>query len=148
LCTLLVFTSAGRPFAQWVKSNAQLIGNDQHVATIGLILRDATAANASIAVYQAGSTPYFARRRAIDMLGKNDKHIAAMRSDVFYPGHDKEDLAYSLTGRPDVVVTLGEASAEVRSALEQFGYTRACAAMWVRADTNLVDRATLDRRCL
>ena len=59
-----------------------------------------------IAFGAAGSAAYFSDRRAIDVLGKSDAHIAHERpsSPVFTPGHDKYNYAYSL-GRlhPDLV---------------------------------------------
>ena len=67
-----------------------------------------------------GASQYFSGRRFIDLLGKNDRHIAhgAPATDVFVPGHNKWDIAWSLGHlRPDVVVG-GVLDADAR----RFGY--------------------------
>ncbi|UCG32501.1 MAG: hypothetical protein JSU68_12645 [Phycisphaerales bacterium] len=67
-----------------------------------------TTPEARVATFWAGAIPYFSHRRAIDILGKSDPHIArevepALSRD-FPPGHGKFDLPYSLlTLRADVV---------------------------------------------
>lgn len=81
-----------------------------------LLIRSLTDADAHIAVVWAGSIPYFARRFAIDLLGKNDAKIAheEMRTDSdfarksgFYPGHLKWDYAYSIGQlKPDLVAQI------------------------------------------
>jgi hypothetical protein len=91
-------------------------GENQMDVKQALALRDATGSGATVAVMRAGTIPYFSERTAIDLLGKNDRHIAhelpwispnlsAFRE--FRPGHVKFDFAYSL-GRlaPDVVLQL------------------------------------------
>lgn len=75
-----------------------------------------TTPDASIAVVAAGTSPYFSRRRAVDLLGKSDPVIAHGPSRIpagrgrfraFTPGHTKWDYAYSI-GRvaPDLVIDL------------------------------------------
>src|SRR5262249_48330636 len=55
----------------------------------------------------AGNAAYFSRRRAIDLLGKNDAHIAHLPPRVAgWPGHSKFDMSYSLAKNPDVLVTI------------------------------------------
>ena len=69
--------------------------------------RAATDPRATIAVVLAGNGPYFSHRRTIDILGKSDRHVARLRvpaSAPVRPGHDKEDLDYSIGQlRPDLV---------------------------------------------
>jgi hypothetical protein len=57
-------------------------------------------------VTSAGVAPYFSRRRAVDILGKTDAYIAHLHpragGDI---GHGKFDIDYSLSRRPDLIVT-------------------------------------------
>jgi arabinofuranosyltransferase len=81
-----------------------------------LALRRATTADARIAVMRAGTIPYFAERPSVDLLGKNDRHVARTPPHLpdgpsgfadFRPGHVKFDFAYSIGQRqPDVVLQL------------------------------------------
>jgi arabinofuranosyltransferase len=95
-----------------------------------LALADVTKPAASLLVARAGTIPYFSQRVGIDLLGKNDVHIAhePMRRDqdgirgliAFRPGHMKYDYKYSVeTLRPDVVVQLWQHQEEVRPYLTQ-----------------------------
>ncbi len=85
-----------------------------------LRLKDATTPDARIAVTWAGIIPYFSERPAVDLLGKDDRHVARgpdrpidpppMRmfelAPVAYcwPGHSKRDFDYSIIQlEPDVV---------------------------------------------
>jgi hypothetical protein len=144
---LIVGVSSGRPYVQWALGNAQLLASEREVSALGLAVQDTTAPDATIAVLQAGSTVYFSRRRAVDLLGKNDRHVATMQRRGFYPGHDKTDFPYSLGFRPDLVVTIDEPEDRLLGALQQFGYERLCRAIWIRPDTSLVQRADLAARC-
>ncbi len=81
-----------------------------------LLIRSLTERHARIAVVWAGAIPYFARRSAIDLLGKNDVKIAhepmhveskIARDHGFWPGHLKWDYQYSIERlKPDVVLQL------------------------------------------
>ena len=73
---------------------------------IGLMLRRHTRPDALVAHYWAGAAPYFSERPALDMLGKNDSHLARLASPPadYQPGHNKYDAEYSFGRRPDVVV--------------------------------------------
>ncbi len=96
--------------------NAGPGGENQQDVEQALRLRDATTPDAKLAVVRAGTIPYFADRYSIDLLGKNDKHVAhrevslpsgPVRFMEFRPGHTKTDFAYSIGGlRPDVIVQL------------------------------------------
>lgn len=77
-------------------------------ASLGAELRSVTTADALIAVGAAGATQYFSGRMMIDILGKNDRHIARLPATTpdFLPGHNKYDARWSLDRlRPDVVAT-------------------------------------------
>jgi hypothetical protein len=91
-------------------------GENQMDVEQALALREATGPAATVAVMRAGTIPYFSNRTAIDLLGKNDRHIAHELPRIapnlsgfheFRPGHVKFDFAYSL-GRlaPDVILQL------------------------------------------
>jgi hypothetical protein len=62
--------------------------------------------DARVAVLASGIVPYFTRRPAVDLLGKNDEHVARLiplpRSLI---GHGKIDPDHSLRGLPDLVVS-------------------------------------------
>ena len=58
----------------------------------------------TLGAYWGGVPPYFSERRAIDLLGKSDRHIARLEVDRFMPGHSKWDWDYVLNQRrPDVI---------------------------------------------
>ena len=143
----IVAASDGRTWAHWLIGNAHAMDNDRLVTRLGVAIRETTSDTASVAAYLAGSTPYFARRRSIDLFGKSDPHVARLEVTAVHPGHNKVDLPYSLGLRPDVVVTFAEAPEETRTQLLERGYVRLCAPIWARADSMLVDRAALGRRC-
>lgn len=70
----------------------------------GVLIGRHTDPQASVAVFAAGGVSYFSHRRAIDLLGKSDPHIArqqARRPD--WIGHNKFDAGYSLGLEPDLV---------------------------------------------
>ncbi len=83
-----------------------------------LLVSELTDSQATIAVSWAGSLPYFAERKAIDLLGKTDRIIARKKAKVFslegtsaltdfIPGHMKWNYRHSISLlKPDVVVQL------------------------------------------
>lgn len=72
----------------------------------GYLIRTETAPDTRIAVFAAGSGPYFSRRYAIDMLGKTNRGIARLRPHAGQPtGHDRFDPQRSLATRPDIVLS-------------------------------------------
>jgi hypothetical protein len=96
-----------------------------------LLLRKITTRDATILVARAGTIPYFSDRYSIDLLGKNDKHLARERMRVltsgwhrlieFRPGHMKWDYDYSIgEQKPDVIVQLWEHGNEARPYLQQY----------------------------
>jgi arabinofuranosyltransferase len=80
----------------------------------GRAIEQITKPGAVVAVCAAGAIPYFSHRRAIDLLGKIDKHVARLpvldhpppeyRCWRPFPGagHNKEDTSYSFAQRPDL----------------------------------------------
>lgn len=103
LAFALVFVNLlvlNNPFKQYLDTSdvdiqAYLNGHNVNVA-IGL--ENLTGKDATIGVIWAGALPYYSDRRAIDFLGKSDKHIASLPAhlDFTLPGHNKFDLAYSI----------------------------------------------------
>jgi hypothetical protein len=118
----------------WVQDNAIHMYDDQNAARTGVFLSKNTPEDATIAVDWAGAIPYFARRTTVDLLGKNDPHIARMDPVApFRPGHNKWDLNYSLSERkPDFVVVLFLPSAEIRVRGYQPGPPCRTAEIWRR----------------
>lgn len=147
LLTMVILIGNGRPYGRWLLQNAHAMENDTLVTRLGVAIRETTTEDASVAAYLAGSTPYFARRRSIDLFGKSDPHVARLEATSLHPGHNKVDLPYSLELEPDVVVTFAEAPPETRMQLEARGYVRLCAALWAREKSRAVDRVGLTRRC-
>lgn len=73
--------------------------------SIGLWFRDNVPPEFTVAQIATGIVPYYSEGKTLDMLGVNDRHIA--RSDVRVPhqpaGHDKQDGAYVLLSKPEVI---------------------------------------------
>lgn len=77
--------------------------NQANVNT-AIAINSVTTPEATIAVFWAGSIPYFADRVAVDILGKSDPHIAKLpprfgSNGRYLPGHNKYDLNYSIKER-------------------------------------------------
>ncbi len=104
-----------------------------------IVIMETTREDASIGVTAAGVLPYFSGRRAVDFLGKMDKHIARLPADVSggvaygsilsWPGHNKYDLEYSILElRPTYIQKLSwggqnltEAASELYETVEYKG---------------------------
>jgi len=103
--------------------------NHRDVET-ALMLQNITTRDAVIAVTRAGTTPYFSDRQSIDLLGKNDAHVAREQARVpsglarfvqFRPGHMKFDYGYSIDRQPpDVIVQLWRDREEERRYLQRY----------------------------
>jgi hypothetical protein len=139
----------GFGFAMWLNHNAFYADDDAWAARYGLVLRAATADDATIAVTWAGAIPYFSRRATIDLLGKSDRAVARLPRQPaagFDPGHDKWDYRYSVGQlRPDLVAQLWHASDAERADIERSGYHALAPWVFVRADDARV-QADLVRR--
>ncbi len=81
--------------------------HEKQNVVLGMILKKNTSPEAKIAHFWAGATPYFSERSAQDMLGKNDPYIARLpgHAGEWPPGHVKYSASYSLSLKPDVIVT-------------------------------------------
>lgn len=109
-------------------------GENQIDVEQALALRVATTPDASIAVIRAGTVPYFLERPCVDLLGKNDRHVAEEEPRLatglrdfrqFRPGHVKYDFAYSIAGlKPDVVLHLRRREDLARPFLKDYDGTR------------------------
>ncbi len=83
--------------------------SNQNNVNIAILLNRVLDRQASIAVLWGGTIPYYTGLPAIDMLGKNDKYIAALPPDISgsiswkgmksVPGHNKYDLHYAIAER-------------------------------------------------
>ena len=83
-------------------------GQEAYLAQAGVILEQVTLPDTEIAVFWAGTLPYFAHRPAVDMLGKNDPVIARRPANLgsFKPGHNKFDYDYSFNEyQPDLLIS-------------------------------------------
>jgi hypothetical protein len=90
-----------------VRKGLQLTGDAGNIK-IGLLIKQNTSVTSKVADTAAGSTFYFSERYGIDLLGKNDRHIARLPtvSGSNAPGHNKFDYDYSLgTLQPDFVIS-------------------------------------------
>jgi hypothetical protein len=100
-----VLASPPAALAEWLDPRRQ----PQHAAwnrtnyLFARYLERRTDPSTTLGAHWAGVTPYFSRRRAVDVLGKSDRHIAKLPARVVSPGHAKWDWDYVLSERrPDV----------------------------------------------
>jgi hypothetical protein len=130
LVATVVITS-GYSWVRWVANNGTYVSNDMGVSQFGLLLRDTVPPKTVIAAGWLGAPAYFTGLEAIDIFGKTDKHIARITPTLpFRPGHNKEDLAYSVgTLRPDIVIIGLD-----RPDVEPLGYVRVREGIYVRRD--------------
>jgi hypothetical protein len=111
------YPGAPSDLREWALLEAPLhVGDNVVQVRRALRLRRMTTPEATVAVVWAGALPYHVDRKAIDLLGKNDRVIAHLtmrralatasmyeRLTFFYPGHLKYDYGYSIGRlRPDV----------------------------------------------
>ena len=126
-----VLITSGYSWIRWSAGNGQYVVNDIGVSQFGLLLRDTVPPRTIIAAGWLGGPAYFTGFEAIDIFGKTDKHIARITPTLpFRPGHNKEDLAYSVGMlRPDIVVIGLD-----RPDVEPHGYVRVREGIYVRRD--------------
>jgi arabinofuranosyltransferase len=73
---------------------------------VAMLIKKNAKPDSSVAVITAGIVPYFTRLRAIDILGKSDKHIARLKPfKGAMVGHGKLDPPYTLGKDPDLVIS-------------------------------------------
>jgi len=132
--------------SNWVlgTNNGGLIEADALAVREGLALRQVTDPTAKIAYIAAGAMPYFAGRKAIDLLGKSDPVIAKGRPAApFYPGHSKWNYAYSIGQlKPDLVITLWAPTKADRENMYDWGYAVSDYGYYLKDSTN-INRAIL-----
>ncbi len=103
--------------------------DDYEMSLRGMMLQDVTLPDAVIATVWAGAPAYYARRKMIDILGKNDRVVAsrAPRGNI-RPGHNKWDYDYSIgLLKPDVVFQLvGKTTENEYKKIRQLGFNPVC----------------------
>jgi hypothetical protein len=148
LVTLVVAVNA-HSFTTWGSENADGLALDRGWAETGVLVRQTTAPDTTVAMSAAGNTQYFDHRRGIDLVGKMDPVIAHMppRPGIeFRPGHVKWNYAYSIGRlRPDVVTQLYTPTARDACNLRTWGYTQIAPELFVRAGVKIPRRAALAR---
>lgn len=125
--SLIVFTlysfNERQIYCAAILAPALEVSKDEWRVSMALAVKKSTTSDATIAVASAGSIPYFTERRAIDILGKNDRYIAHLDARVteeFLPGHNKWDYNYSIKSlSPDVIVELWKNREEIQRYVEQ-----------------------------
>ncbi len=78
-----------------------------HWKAIGRWLGEHAEEGSSVAVTTAGAIPYYSKLPTIDMLGINDRAIAARRMPEMgrgIAGHEKHDMTYVLSRRPTYIL--------------------------------------------
>jgi hypothetical protein len=107
------------------QSNGLAIVSDDMAVVRGLLLKQATTPDMTVAVVWAGAPVYFSERKAVDLLGKNDPVIAKGPPAVpyFHPGHTKWNYDYSIGKlKPDVISGLWNPTANDRRKISEWGY--------------------------
>jgi hypothetical protein len=143
---LLLLALSYRAVPDWVRTGGAHVADDARAVTAAIRVRQVTRDDAVIAVTWAGAIPYFAHRRTVDLLGKNDRRIARMPERVtFFPGHNKWDYAYSIgRGKPDLIVQLWRHFGADEVGLRLAGYDHLWGTVWIRRNTVTVDRARVE----
>ena len=144
---MVVVVSAVPFFSQIVHRDALLARTNLYVTATVETLRPALRDDAVVATVWAGVPAYYLGTPMIDLLGKNDAHVAATAPQAsFFPGHNKWDYSYSVgLLRPDVVFQVfqrGDGPA-VTDSFPGWGYERRCMTsgvfpahgVWVRKDS-------------
>jgi hypothetical protein len=138
LGVVVIAATVGTNWADFLRDDAtaKQVKWDGHVAAFGVRLGEVLPPTTTIAVVAAGAVPFFSNLPAVDLLGKNDLHIARESPlERFVPGHDKRDYAYSLsTYKPDLVLELWHHAPGELNAIAALGYRRLPNGMYVRAD--------------
>ena len=133
VAAVLLLGLSGPAFARWIFGNAAIVSVDMDTARLGIELARLAPVDATIAVSSAGAIPYFARRRAIDLLGKNDRIVARGEPRApFFPGHNKWDHEFSIGKlQPDIVIDPWLASQTDREYIAALGYERLCGGLYI-----------------
>ena len=113
------------PFYSWYAWGAPQSDGDAAWSAFGLLIRDTTSADATLAVTWAGAVSYFSQRQTYDQLGKTDEVIAKGPSvtDDFRPGHSKWNFEHTIGElRPDLVMAFYFATAADFDFIRAQGY--------------------------
>jgi hypothetical protein len=143
---VLLVALSKRAVPDWLRTGGEHVADDARAATAAIRVRQITRDDAVIAVTWAGTIPYFAHRRTVDLLGKNDRYLARLPERVtFLPGHNKWDYAYSIgRGKPDLILQLWRHYGADDVGLRLAGYDHLWGTVWVRRNTERVDRARVE----
>jgi hypothetical protein len=106
-CVAAMALVANPPLAtlEWFDPTAEPMHRDtnRNNYNFASYLRLHTERGVTLAAHWGGVPVYFSGRKAFDVLGKSDRHIARLEVEHFYPGHSKWDWDYVLAElRPDV----------------------------------------------
>jgi hypothetical protein len=134
------------PVFGWLERGAPHSDGDAAMSAYGLLLRQTTAPDATIAVTWAGAVSYYSRRTSFDELGKTDD-VVAHRPNVatsFRPGHSKWDLNYTIGElRPDVITGLYVVAPDDPAKIEGWGYVRLAGSCYYLGGSPRVDAEAL-----
>ena len=131
---VLIAVVSGPGFVDWFRTRGAHVVDDANKVWMGVRIRQMTGPSTRIAVVWAGAVPYFARRPAIDFLGKSDPVIARHAPVAeFLPGHDRFDYGYSVgTLRPDLIVQLWFPTDLLFQQLPKWGYEQVYGGVFAR----------------
>jgi len=106
-CVAAMAVIANPPLAtlEWFDLRAEPMHRDtnRNNYNFARYLRLHTDKSVTLAAHWGGVPVYFSGRKAYDVLGKSDRHIARLEVDHFFPGHSKWDWDYVLEKlRPDI----------------------------------------------
>jgi hypothetical protein len=135
-------------YGHWLVKNSPHTDGDIAVSAYGLLLRQTTGPDATLAVTWAGAPSYFSHRNTFDQLGKADPVIARGPNvrDNFLPGHTKWNFAYTIGQlRPDYVAAVLVVTPQDIEDIKSWGYEELTNTCFVRSDSQLVDREALRR---
>jgi hypothetical protein len=101
---LVVCVAPWRPLSALVAPDKN--GDPAEQIQTAVLIKENAPPDSRVAVFAAGIVPYLTHLEAVDILGKNDRHVARLRP---FPGaeigHGKLDPGYTLAAKPDLVVS-------------------------------------------
>lgn len=141
-----VFMTSGQQWLVWGLQNAPALESDILRAKVGVLIRQSTDEDATVAAHAAGQIPYYSQRRAIDLLGKNDAVIAkGPRVWGSQPGHNKWNYAYSILQlQPDIVADEWLFSKSFMKDRAN-GYEQLPNGIWIKRSSELIDPDALSQ---
>lgn len=125
----LVFVSTSLwGLCDWLRFGGTHVRDDFSVTQHAIFISQLTSEDAVVATVWAGAPGYYSGRRMIDLLGKNDREIAALPpKGEMYPGHNKWDYTHSIWKlSPDMIFQTWRATAQDYRDLERWGYVPLC----------------------